>query len=233
MAANERGTGGPWQRLLRHKLVWRLSGLTFASAVKATKGRVMSVAAYRAFCEGEIEFLYGHLQPVYALLEFGCGLGGNCAALSRRVGRVVGIDINPLFIRQARRVARDRPNCEFLSYAGGELPLPDDEFDVVFCWAVFERIAKLQVEEYLREFRRVLKPGGLCVAYYLGEKSRETNFADLLGEEAYVYWQEPEVAELLERTGFEVEEWMDWPTAYVPVARKRSGPATPAGEPTG
>ncbi len=229
MVDDQPDQGGLLQRLLRHKLVWRLSGLTFASAVKATKGRVMGMSAYRAFCELEIQFLYEHMEPDHVVAEFGCGLGGNCAAISRRAARVVGVDINPLFIRRARRVVRDCSNCEFITYDGGDLPLADESVDVLFCWAVFERIPKPQVEAYVREFRRVLKRGGLCVAYYLGEKAKATGFADLLGEGAYVYWHQPEVEDLLERTGFDVESWIEWPTAFVPLARKR-GKATPSVE---
>lgn len=220
MVDDQPNQGGLLQRLLRHRLVWRLSGLTFTSAVKATKGRVMGMSAYRAFCEREIQFLYEHLEPDHVVAEFGCGLGGNCAAISRRADRVVGVDINPLFIRQARRVACDCSNCEFTTYGGGDLPLADESVDVLFCWAVFERIPKAQVEAYVHEFRRVLKRGGLCVAYYLGEKAKATGFADLLGEAAYLYWHQPEVQDLLERTGFDVESWIEWPTAYVPLARK-------------
>jgi len=233
MVDDQPDQGGLLQRLLRHKLVWRLSGLTFTSAVKATKGRVMGMSAYRAFCEREIQFLYEHVEPDHVVAEFGCGLGGNCAAISRRAARVVGVDINPLFIRQARRVACDCSNCDFITYGGGDLPLADESVDVLFCWAVFERIPKPQVEAYVREFRRVLKPGGLCVAYYLGEKSKKTDFTDLLGEAAYAYWQEPEVKDLLERVGFDVEGWIEWPTAYVPLARRRDQAMPWAENPTG
>ena len=205
-------------KLLRTRLVWRLSGLMYWSACLATKGKVMDKKAMLAHCENEIKFLFPHLKKTDKVLEFGCGMGGNVIAVSSHVSEVVGVDINPFFVRRARRLAHDRKNCRFLSYNGGRLPFEDGEFDFVYTWAVFERIPKPMVTEYLRDFNRILKPGGRASVYMLRQHAAETNFTDLLGEDVYVYFEKEEVEHFMRDAGFAIDEFVDWPMAHVCIA---------------
>ncbi|MCA9232051.1 MAG: class I SAM-dependent methyltransferase [Planctomycetales bacterium] len=171
-------------------------------------------------CRQRMESLVPYLSPNDRVLDFGCGIGGKAIAISDHVAEVVGVDINPWYIGQARRLARGRSNCHFQSYQGGSLPFSDDHFEVVYSWAVFERIPKTTVAGYVRDFYRVLKPGGLAAIYFLRYESSEAGFADLLGEEAYVFYRREEVDRLLADIGFVVQEYLAWPNAHVCLARK-------------
>ncbi len=90
-----------------------------------------------------------------AILDAGCGTGGNLAWLAR-FGEVYGVDLSPLAVEFcARRHLTTVSRASVL-----ELPYPDGAFDLV---TSFDVIYHLQVRDdvaALAETRRVLKPGG-------------------------------------------------------------------------
>jgi ubiquinone/menaquinone biosynthesis C-methylase UbiE len=99
-----------------------------------------------------------------AVLEIGCGRGGNCCYLSNYsdAARIVGLDIcapNLALAHQNRELGR----AVFVSGDAQQLPLADECFDVVLnlesshCYSEFDR--------FLAEVTRVLKRSGIfCFA---------------------------------------------------------------------
>ncbi len=90
-----------------------------------------------------------------AILDAGCGAGGNLSALSR-FGRVVGLDYSPLALgyaaqKHAGKLAR--ATIEALPYADNAFDLVTS-FDVMICHEVRDDM------NALREFARVTRPGG-------------------------------------------------------------------------
>jgi len=103
------------------------------------------------------------LGPSDYLLDVACGAGGPALRLTRLTGcRVTGIDIHEQGIAQARDRAAldglgDWATFEVVD-ASGSLPFGDATFDVVTCIDAINHFPdRLAV---LREWRRVLKPGG-------------------------------------------------------------------------
>jgi phosphoethanolamine N-methyltransferase len=101
------------------------------------------------------------------VLDIGSGLGAVDVLLAREHGaaRVVGIDVEPSLVRQARaRAARERlaDRLEFLVVTPGPLPFAGASFDVVF-----SKDALVQIPDkpaLFAQVRRVLAPGGVFVA---------------------------------------------------------------------
>lgn len=96
-------------------------------------------------------------------VEIGSGLGRNCLALAERFDRVVGIDIAPEMVRQARELVTE-PRCRFDVGDGATLPgVADGSADFVLSFTVFQHIPDAEVIlRYLAEAGRVLRPGGVC-----------------------------------------------------------------------
>lgn len=97
------------------------------------------------------------------VLEIGCGSGRYALRLAEQTRcRVLGLDVNPLGIRNAGEIAL-RAHLESLARfeecdASRPLPFEDETFDAVFSNDALCHIAdRLSV---LQECRRVLKPGG-------------------------------------------------------------------------
>jgi SAM-dependent methyltransferase len=98
-------------------------------------------------------------------LDFGCGLGRLTRALADRFDRCVGVDIAPRMVEGASELNADRPGCEFRVNPGADLTQFDDSrFDLVYSSIVLQHVPRREwIEAYLREFVRVLRPGGALV----------------------------------------------------------------------
>ncbi|HVA59982.1 MAG TPA: class I SAM-dependent methyltransferase [Mycobacteriales bacterium] len=98
-------------------------------------------------------------------LDFGCGVGRLTRALARYVRVVVGLDIAAPMIEQARRWNQDVAGCEFAVHTGTDLRGFDTaSMDVVCSLFVLQHLASVPaIETYLREFLRVLRPGGVVM----------------------------------------------------------------------
>jgi SAM-dependent methyltransferase len=93
-----------------------------------------------------------------AVLDLGCNHGYGTELIGRRAASVVGLDVSPRALAEARR---RHPGLDFRLYEGGKLPFADGRFDLVTSFQVIEHV--VEVGDYLEEIGRVLKPDGLAL----------------------------------------------------------------------
>lgn len=97
-------------------------------------------------------------------LDFGCGVGRLSAALAEHVDEVIGVDIAPTMLEQARRFDRSGGRCRFVLNTGPDLAfLPDRSVDLVYSSLVLQHMPADLAAGYLREFARVLTDGGVAI----------------------------------------------------------------------
>ena len=103
-------------------------------------------------------------------LEIGCGPGRLLLPMSRHFGEIHGVDISEEMAALARKRLRNVPNARVHVTSGSDLgALSDDYFDFVYSYAVFQHIPSRDVVlSYLREAKRVLKPGGILCCQLRG-----------------------------------------------------------------
>lgn len=118
--------------------------------------------------ETEISRLPQENAGNFAGLEIGCGPGRLMAAMRRHFRELHGVDVSEEMIGLARQILQDAPNVHLHANSGTDLRIfQGDSFDFVYSYAVFQHIpSKDIVIEYLRETRRVLKPGGVFRAQF-------------------------------------------------------------------
>ncbi|MEX2032757.1 MAG: class I SAM-dependent methyltransferase, partial [Dehalococcoidia bacterium] len=103
--------------------------------------------------------------PDWSVLDIGCGVGRMLRPMSEQFEKVIGIDISPAMINFAREELADRPNVELHVGNGQDLSvIADNSIDLVYSVYAFQHFPRRSiVDNYLKETRRVLKPGGIAV----------------------------------------------------------------------
>ena len=114
------------------------------------------------------ELLIHHgLRKDYYLIDVGCGSGRAAKPLSEYLtGKYLGIDVVPELLEYARSIVA-RPDWRFEIASGLTIPEKDQQADMVCFFSVFTHLLHEESFVYLREAKRVLKPGGKIVFSFL------------------------------------------------------------------
>ncbi|HEY7515163.1 MAG TPA: class I SAM-dependent methyltransferase, partial [Vicinamibacteria bacterium] len=131
------------------------------------------------------------LGPDTRILDFGCGWGRIARFLFKdtRPENVFGIDVDPGFIEICRRIM-----CGGTYQVVGALPPTDvraDSFDLIVGYSVLSHLAEPAAEAWMREFARLLRPGGVVAVTtrsrlfldyceYLGHKPKAPPYLEAL-----------------------------------------------------
>lgn len=110
------------------------------------------------------------LQPGSRLLDAGCGTGQFAIAFAERGCRVTGVDLAPAMIERAWQHGEERGvTVEWRVGEISRLADPEAAYDAIHARVVLQFVPN--VVETLREFRRVLAPGGRLLASVPGALS--------------------------------------------------------------
>lgn len=105
------------------------------------------------------------LRPGERVLDAACGTGVVTRLAADRIapgGTVAGLDPNPAMLAVARATTPSDVSIDWHEAPAEDLPFPDESFDVVLCGMGLQFFSNK--EAGLREFHRVLVPGGRLVA---------------------------------------------------------------------
>ncbi len=104
------------------------------------------------------------------LLSLGCGIGDTELLLAPHVGEIVGVDLSPAAIRQARADAQQRAlrNARF-EEARLDAPPPGAPFDAVIAIFFLHHLPDSELEALPDKLTQMLRPGG---AFYSLDPSR-------------------------------------------------------------
>ena len=152
-----------WETLAERDALWAI--LTDGSKV----GGKWDVAEFMATGEAEIETVMNHLASIGRLpdcggeaLDFGCGVGRLTQPLARRFAACVGVDISQQMIQKAEAINK-YSHCTYVASSEARLPFDDASFSFLYSNIVLQHVPPRYSIEYLREFIRVLAPGGVLV----------------------------------------------------------------------
>ena len=114
------------------------------------------------------------------VLEIGIGSGKLMEALRDKGNIVYGIDVSESIIDSAR--AKGFENTVLMDISEEPLPFPENFFDTVFCYEVFEHLANPY--RLFTEVRRTLKP---LETLYFSVPAQEIDMGYGLGRHPFVY----------------------------------------------
>ena len=106
------------------------------------------------------------------VLDFGCGIGSSSWLFPP--ANYLGVDLDSKRIAYAKHLY---PEYNFKVFKGNSLPVASRSLDYIVIIAVLHHIAPDEIQFYLQEFRRLLKPYGkiIVIEPCLFENSRFNN----------------------------------------------------------
>ncbi len=122
--------------------------------------------------------LNSHFTPGSRLLHAGCGSGQVDLSLKKKF-RVIGFDISANALQYYKRT--HGPESEVLHGSIFEIPLPDSSVDGIYNLGVMEHFSETEINQILKEFRRVVKPEGRIVIFWPPEFGFSVLFFKSLG----------------------------------------------------
>lgn len=91
-------------------------------------------------------------------------MGRLTQALARHFDRVTGVDIAPTTIELGRQYNEHGDRVEYVLNERSDLSvLPDNQFDFVYSFIVLQHGLPAYAHQYIREFIRVTRPGGIIL----------------------------------------------------------------------
>ncbi len=118
--------------------------------------------------------LAGEIAADKVVLDIASGEGYGAALLAKRAQRVIGVDIAAAAVAHAR-AKYPLQNLQFLEGSCASIPLPAASVDLVVSFETIEHHD--QHEAMLREFKRVLRAGGVALI----SSPDKSNYADATG----------------------------------------------------
>lgn len=163
-----------WERWAQIDPLWAIN------TVPGKEGGRWDPAAFFASGERDVDDLLAGVTRAMApdppflnmtgwALDFGCGVGRLSRYLPRYHAEVVGIDVSATMLQLARQFEASRPTpwpdgvLTFEQHLSGDLAFyPDNHFDAVYSLVTLQHLPYLHQLAYVREFLRVLAPGGVA-----------------------------------------------------------------------
>jgi SAM-dependent methyltransferase len=132
-------------------------------------GGQWDMADFMATGDAEVEIVMNHLTSLGRIpnfdgeaLDFGCGVGRLTQGLARRFTHCMGLDISNQMIEKAIGI-NQYPHCRYSVHSDTRLPFADERFSFIYSNIVLQHVPARFSQQYLREFVRVLAPGGVLV----------------------------------------------------------------------
>lgn len=117
------------------------------------------------------EFIHNLFEPNIPMgsdiLEIGPGAGRWTKFLIERASQLTIVDLTPECIEICKGIFRDKSNIRYFVNDGRDLSfIPDSSIDRIWSFDVFVHIDPVDIECYVKQFARLLKPDGRGIIHH-------------------------------------------------------------------
>ncbi len=169
---------------------------THQTAEKIQKYYSWRASNYDAGASFEVEhhaeaLRLANVQGGQRVLDVACGTGRGTVGLAQAVGAagsVDALDLSEAMLDQARTKIEKlglKDRVRFKQGNAGELPYPDNMFDLVYNGYMFDLIPLDRFMPILKEMARVLKPGGKLVLVNMSKPDERKTFFEKIYEKGW------------------------------------------------
>lgn len=134
------------------------------------------------------------------MLDYGCGVGRLTEHMAKNFKDVIGVDISPIMIAEAKKRLKGFKNVRLIETDGINIPLPENSVDFAFANHVFQHIKERDmVEGSFKEIYRVLKRAGVFKVLLRSDKQ-----SDMTKWWSGVEYSQDAIKILYEKIGFKL-----------------------------
>nr|WP_321399179.1 metalloregulator ArsR/SmtB family transcription factor [uncultured Desulfobacter sp.] len=149
-----------------------------------------------------------YLGNASVIADLGCGTGEVLAGLLDKGGKkLIGVDVSPEMLEQARLRLPERPNLELRIGELEHLPMREQEADAALMSMVLYHVS--EPVKAIQEVHRVLKPGGVFLLVDFLKHDQE-QIRDIIGG-VWLGFTRQQISGWLERTGFNLKHIESYP----------------------
>jgi SAM-dependent methyltransferase len=154
------------------------------------------------------EWILPYVDSKSMVAEIGVGGGRVALLVAPKVSRFIGLDIAPEMLRRAREALHAQNNYDLKLLGTANLPAELQNLDFIYSFDVMVHTDVHTIWAYVKDFTRVLKPGGHAFIH-TSNLTTEEGWKLFSSQERYYpegfFWLTPQtVKTLAERGGLEV-----------------------------
>ena len=136
------------------------------------KGDATMIRAFDAYAlvKQLSEKYLSRISGLHSILDFGCGWGRMIRFFLKDLdpSRIWGVDCLTSIIEVCQQTNRW---CNFsVVDPVPPTPFPDEKFDLIYSFSVFSHLSETVHHQWLLEFNRLLRPGGLLITTTMGRQ---------------------------------------------------------------
>ncbi len=215
-------SGGQTKRQRSARKLWNDLAQTNAQYAIWGDPRVENEENEEAFSDSgrtEAMRLASFVHPSSRVVDLGCGIGRVTRELAPFVEEIIGVDVSDAMIEEGKRYLEETRNARLILNDGATLEaIESDSVDFLFSLLCLIHADKRCAYRYMREIKRVLKPGGQTLLQFhnmLSERGLKLFQAVVDSDYPLEFYTPTEVRRLLGSVGLDVlstnlnEEFID------------------------
>ncbi|HGY90420.1 MAG TPA: class I SAM-dependent methyltransferase, partial [Planctomycetes bacterium] len=152
--------------------------------------------------------LTSFVHPSSRVVDLGCGIGRVTRELAPFVGEIIGVDVSDEMIEEGKKYLGETANARLILNDGATLAaIESDSVDFLFSLLCLIHADKRCAYRYMREIKRVLKPGGQTLLQFhnmLSDRGLKLFQAIVDSDYPLEFYTPAEVRRLLGSVGLEV-----------------------------